>query len=62
MLLGDGARKLFFNTKSKDPDMPQEIKKLFNYISTSQITDELTKEIDGAVQKARQNSEWGHIT
>ena len=61
MCLEDGTRKIFYNTKSKDPDMPQEIKQLFHYINTSQAADELTGEIDKAVQRARQNSEWGHI-
>ena len=59
LCLEDGTRKIFYNTKSKDPNIPKEIKQLFHYINTSQVADELTGEIDKAVQRARQNSEWG---
>ena len=59
LLLEDGTRRIFYNTKSTDPNMPPDVKKLFDYINTSKATDELTKEIGGAVQRARQNSEWG---
>ena len=58
LLLGDQTTKIFFNTKSKEESIPRKIKNLFNYIQNGVVTDELTKDLDTAVQKLRYDEKW----
>ena len=59
LYLCDGTRKIFYNTKSTEEDIPQDLKKLFEYINTGIVSDELTGQIEDAVERTRNNSEWG---
>lgn len=51
--LQDRAHRFFFNVTSEDPDIPDGIRKLFDYIKNRKPADELTMRIDSAVHKAR---------
>lgn len=58
LTLNDRTVKVFFNTKSKWEDIPQNIKNLFDYIEYGIVRDELTQELDSEVRKLRNNDEW----
>ena len=62
MELDDDTYKIFFNTKGKNGDISQELKELLEYIQTSELpekcTDPLIKDMDHALQMARNNEEW----
>ncbi len=55
--LGDGTRAIFYNTTSTDPDIPEEIRKLFDYINTGKVEDALTQKVDEAVKEACMDSD-----
>lgn len=57
--LCSGTRKIFYNTKAKGDDVPEPVKKLFEYINTGKPVNELTYEIESRIDHARKNSEWG---
>ena len=62
MELGDDTYKIFFNTKGKNGNVSPELKELLEYIQTSEIpekcTDPLIRDMDQALQMARNNEEW----
>lgn len=62
MELGDDTYKIFFNTKGKNGSISSEQKELLKYIQTSELpencTDSLIKDLDYALQMARNNEEW----
>ena len=61
LLLGDGTKKIFFNTKSREQEIPESVKRLFNYIETGNIGNALTEQIENAVidVKGREDIEMG---
>lgn len=56
--LGDGTVKIFYNCCYKGEDIPEDLRKLYNYVETGNAEDELTKKIDAAVIKGRKNHVW----
>ena len=62
MELDDDTYKIFFNTKGEKGDISQDLKELLEYIQTSEVpekcTDPLIKDMDHALQMARNNEEW----
>ena len=56
--LGDGTVKIFYNCGYKGEDIPENLRKLYNYVETGNAEDELTKKIDAAVIKGRKNHVW----
>ena len=55
--LNDRARRFFFNATSNDPDIPVDIKQLFDYIMSQKAENGLTKRINNAVERVKHNSE-----
>ena len=55
--LGDGTKKFFYNTMSEKNDIPKPLQKLYNYINGGEPTDELTNDLEKAVERARNNEE-----
>ena len=55
--LCDGTRKIFFNTRTSKKDIPKSLKKLYNYINSGEPSDELTNDLEKAVERARNNEE-----
>ncbi len=62
LLLGDGARRIFFNTGSCDPRTPENIKDFFEYIDHGTGNSSLTKKIDASVKaiRAREDLKMGY--
>ena len=56
--LEDKTTKIFFYTKSKAKDIPENIKKLFDYIETGMAEDELTKDLENEVEKLSHDKRW----
>ncbi len=56
-----GQKKIFFNTKSQDQEIPDEVRRLFDYIETGDIGNALTEQIETAVLdvKGREDIEMG---
>ena len=59
LFLLSGTAKIFYNTKATGDDIPEAVKRLFEYINTGEPVNELTHEIEGIIEHARLNSEWG---
>ncbi len=55
--LEDKARRFFFNVTSRDPEMPKEIRALFDYILNRSKQSDLAKRIDYAVERVKRNNE-----
>ena len=63
LFLGDGAVKIFFNTRGINDIVSEEVKDLLRYLETSvkpQVEDPLLQDMDQALQAARTNEEWRH--
>ena len=56
--LNDGTLKVFYNCRYKGEDIPDELRKLYDYVENGNAGDELTKRIDEAVAKGRTNAVW----
>ncbi len=56
--LGDGTRKIFYNCCYKGNDLPEDVRKLYNYVEGGQPDSELTQKIEQAVDKGRKNAIW----
>lgn len=54
--LGDRARRFFFNATARTPDIPEEIRTLFEYIMNRETEDDLTRRIEDAVERVKGNS------
>ena len=54
----DGAVRLFYNCCYKGNDIPEGLRQLYDYVETGKSSNDLTKRIDGAVEKARKIEEW----
>ena len=59
LFLKDGTSKIFYNTTAKAKEIPKDIRYLFDYINDGKPRDQLTDEINEAVDTARNNKEWG---
>lgn len=62
MELEDDTYKIFFNTKGKKGNISPGLKEVLEFIQTSEVpercTDPLIREMNLALQKARNNEEW----
>ena len=56
--LGDGTVKIFYNCCYKGEDIPEGLRKLYDYVETGSVEDELTRKIEAAVTKGRKNYLW----
>ena len=56
--LGDAVTKVFFNTKTKQEDIPEDIDRLFDYIENGIVSDELTGELDNEINRIRNDKNW----
>ncbi len=56
--LKDGTRKIFYNCCYKGNDLPEDVRKLYNYVEGGQPDSELTQKIEQAVDKGRKNAIW----
>ena len=59
--LNDGTTKIFFNCVYKGNDIPQNLRKLYDYIETGTVYDRLTNRINDAIDNARKNHEWRSV-
>ena len=50
--------KVFYNCRYKGEDIPDELRKLYDYVENGNAEDELTQKIDAAVVKGRKNAIW----
>lgn len=55
--LKDGCHKIFLNAFGSEGDMPENIKKFLDYLKTNKPTDNLTAEIEAAVEEQINNEE-----
>lgn len=58
IVLADGTQKIFFNCTCRTKNMPENLRKLYDYIMNENATDALTMRIKGAVERGRRNEEW----
>ena len=56
--LNDGTRKIFYNCCYKGKDLPDELRKLYDYVEGGVPDSNLTKKIEQAVDKGRKNALW----
>ncbi len=56
--LYDGTYKYFYNCTAPTDDLPEPMKALYEYIATGKAANPLTRRIESAVNKARQNEKW----
>ena len=57
-ILGDGTVKIFYNCCYKGTDIPEGLRNFYDYVETGCAEDELTRKIDKAVVKGRNNEAW----
>ena len=58
LLLNDGTSKILYNCTYKGDDIPDSLRRLYEYIETGKATDSLTRKIDKAVTQGRRRDEW----
>ncbi len=56
--LADETGKIFLNTKGTMDDVDGKLRNLLNYFESSVPQDSFTRELDDAVNKAREHKEW----
>ena len=56
--LKDGTRKIFYNCTYSGNDLPEDLRKLYTYISSGQAEGDLAKRIDAVVLQGRKNEMW----
>lgn len=58
IVLGDGTSKIFFNCTYQGNDIPDNLRKLYDYVRLGITSSELTDRINTAVEKGRKNEIW----
>ncbi len=58
MTLNDGTVKIILNTKGTLDDVSPEMKRLLDYVDGKGVSDTFTRDLEEAVQSARQNEKW----
>lgn len=58
VILGDGTEKHFYNCCYEGEDIPDDLKRLYEYIRLGKTDSDLTKRIDHAVAEGRKNETW----
>ena len=56
--IDDGAVRIFYNCCYGGDDIPEELKQFYDYVETGKSSNELTRKLDGAVERARKVEEW----
>lgn len=56
--IDDGTTKIFYNCCYQGEDIPEELRKLYDYIETGKSSSSLTERIETAVVEARKVAEW----
>lgn len=58
LTLNDGTVKIILNTKGTLDDVSSEMKRLLDYVDGKGVSDTFTRDLEEAVQSARQNEKW----
>lgn len=58
IVIDDGTVRVFYNCCYVGDDIPDELRKLYDYVETGKSSNELTRRLDGAVERARKVEEW----
>lgn len=58
LCLKDGTEKIFYNCASDPEKIPENLRELYDYIRTGKVGGDLTRRMDEAVRRARENEEW----
>lgn len=58
LTLNDGIVKIILNTKGTLDDVSPEMKRLLDYVDGKGVSDTFTRDLEEAVQSARQNEKW----
>ena len=58
LCLKDGTEKIFYNCVCDPEKVPENLKELYDYIRDGKVGGELTRRMDEAVLRARENEEW----
>lgn len=58
LTFGDETVKIILNTKGTMDDVSPEMKRLLEYIDGQAASDDLTRELEDAVQSVRRNEKW----
>ena len=58
LTLNDGIVKIILNTKGTLDDVSPEMKRLVDYVDGKGVSDTFTRDLEEAVQSARQNEKW----
>ena len=58
LCLKDGTEKIFYNCVCDSEKVPENLKELYDYIRDGKVGGDLTRRMDEAVCRARENEEW----
>ena len=58
LTLDDGTVKIFYNCCYEGEDIPDDLRKFYDYVENGNVESELTKKIDEAVVRGRKNEIW----
>ena len=58
LYLNDGTEKIFYNSTSRSEEISENLRLLYQYITTGQIGNNLTEKIEKAVVRAKKNEAW----
>ena len=58
IVIDDGAKRIFYNCCYEGEDIPEELRKLYDYIETGKSSSNLTERIDNAVEEAKKIEGW----
>ncbi len=53
IVLNDGTTRIFFNCDYKGSDIPEDIRKLYRYIETGKVGNDMTRRLEEAVERVR---------
>ena len=56
--LKDGTTRIFYNCTYSGNDLPEDLRKLYAYISSGQAESDLARRIDAVVLQGRKNEMW----
>ena len=59
--LSSSFTKVFFNCCYKGKDIPDELRRFYNYVETGYTDSDLTREIEAAVVEGRKNESWREL-
>lgn len=58
--IGDGATRIFLNTKGMQNDVSSSLRAFLDYVDGKLCEDSFVQELEEAVSEARKNREWRH--